>query len=393
MEHHGFVLIADITGYSTYLNESELEHAQQTLTELLELLLDQSRPPFVFSQLEGDAVMSYTLGKGSLGSQTFVERIEETYVEFRRAIDLMVLNNTCQCNACANVSTLDLKFFVHHGSFVIQPVGDVTQLVGSDINLVHRLLKNSVMSDTGIRAYLLATESALNVLGLDPNEEGMVPHQEEPTDFDATSVWVKDMHPVYETAQQSEKAFYELDQILLSLHTEIPIPIEYAWHYANQSEYRNLIIGSDSYEVLDRSGERVARGSTYQCYHGKMTVNQLVLEWKPFERVVLQQLIPMPGKSPTHTIIEFRFEEVQEGVRFTQTATKPTGPPLSRFLAKTMMSTRRNRVQHDMNEFRDRVTEDYLSSRPDEDSLQVDHSQIQAAAADSLQEIAARENG
>lgn len=393
MEHRGFVLIADITGYSTYLSESELEHAQQTLTELLELLLDQSKPPFVFSQLEGDAVMTYTLGKGSLGGQTFVERIEETYVEFRRAIDLMVLNNTCQCNACANVSNLDLKFFVHHGSFVIQPVGDIRQLVGSDINLVHRLLKNTVMADTGIKAYLLATESALEALGLDPNAEGMVPHQEEPTDFDATSVWVKDMHPVYEAARQSEKPFFEPDQILMSLHTEIPIPIEYVWHYANQSEYRNLIMGSDRYEILDRSGERVARGSTYQCYHGKMTVNQLVLEWKPFERVVLQQMIPIPGKTPTQTIIEFRFEEVKEGVRFTQTATKPTGPFFSRLLAGTMMSTRGKRTQADMNEFGDRVTEDYLSSRPDDDSLQVEHSQIQAAAAQSLEEVAAREDG
>lgn len=361
MEYQGFVLIADITGYSTYLNDSELEHAQQTLTELLELLLDQSRPPFVFSQLEGDAVMSYTLGKGSLGSQTFLERIEESYVEFRRAINLMVLNNTCQCNACANVSNLDLKFFVHHGSFVIQPVGDVKQLAGSDINLVHRLLKNTVTSNTGITAYLLATDAALDALGLDPNKEGMVRHQEAPANFDVTSVWIKDMHPVYEAAQQTETTFYEPDQVLMSLHVEIPIPIEYAWHYANQSEYRNLIIASDSYEVLDRSGERVARGSTYQCYHGKMTVLQLVLLWKPFERVVLQQVIPLPGKTPTHTIIEFRFEEIPQGTRFIQTATKPTGPALSRLLAKTMISTRRNRTQADMNEFRDRVTNDYLS--------------------------------
>jgi len=35
--HEGYFLIADITGYTKYLNESELEHAQDTLTARLEL--------------------------------------------------------------------------------------------------------------------------------------------------------------------------------------------------------------------------------------------------------------------------------------------------------------------------------------------------------------------
>ena len=35
--------------------------------------------------------------------QTFVELIEDTYVAFRRAIDLMVVNTTCECNACRNI--------------------------------------------------------------------------------------------------------------------------------------------------------------------------------------------------------------------------------------------------------------------------------------------------
>lgn len=201
----------------------------RTLTDLLELVVDQTRPPLTVAQLKGDAVLSYAFTEGFVTAQTFLERIEETYVEFRRAIDLMVLNNTCKCNACANVSALDLKFFVHYGSFAIQPVGTITQLVGSDVNLIHRLLKNSVTSSTG-----------------------------------------------------------------KTLVTEIPMPLEHVWNYANQSRFRNVIIGSDSYEVVGRKNRRVGAGRTYQCYHGKVTVIQLVMEWLPFERVVLQQLIPIP---------------------------------------------------------------------------------------------------
>jgi hypothetical protein len=53
--HEGYLLIADITGYTQYLSESELEHAQETLTALLEVRVENTRPPLVISRLEGDA--------------------------------------------------------------------------------------------------------------------------------------------------------------------------------------------------------------------------------------------------------------------------------------------------------------------------------------------------
>jgi len=387
VERRGFFLIADITGYTWYLSESELEHAQQTLTDLLELVVEQTRPPLTVAQLEGDAVLSYAFGEGFVTAQTFLERIEETYVEFRRAIDLMVLNNTCRCNACANVSGLDLKFLVHYGSFAIQPVGDIRQLVGTDVNLVHRLLKNSVTADTGISAYLLLTESAVDALGLDSDTEETVAHLEVVPDFGGITVMVKDMHPVYEATKGVERAFYRSEDVLMTLVTDIPMPLEHVWNYANQSQFRNVIIGSDSYEVLDRKRGRVAAGSTYQCYHGKMIVTQLVMEWLPFERVVLQQLIPLPGKRPTQTIIDFQFAQIDEGTRFSQTATKPIGPLFQRSLARIMMTARRSRTQADMDEFREQIVEHYSANHQHEDTHRKHlPSLIESGASDSLKE-------
>lgn len=59
----GYLLLADISGYTAFLSESELEHARDTLTDLLGLLIDHARPPLVISKLEGDAVFSYTWGE------------------------------------------------------------------------------------------------------------------------------------------------------------------------------------------------------------------------------------------------------------------------------------------------------------------------------------------
>jgi hypothetical protein len=71
------------------------------------------------------------------------------YVAFCKAIKRLVLNNTCRCNACANISNLDLKFFIHYAAFGIQRVSEYDELVGSDVDLIHRLIKNSVAEGAG----------------------------------------------------------------------------------------------------------------------------------------------------------------------------------------------------------------------------------------------------
>jgi hypothetical protein len=44
--------------------------------------------------------------------------------------------------------TLDLKFFVHHGDYIVQEVSGIRELVGSDVNLIHRLMKNHMLRRT-----------------------------------------------------------------------------------------------------------------------------------------------------------------------------------------------------------------------------------------------------
>jgi hypothetical protein len=38
---HGFLVIADISGYTSFVAKTELEHSHEILTELLELLVNQ----------------------------------------------------------------------------------------------------------------------------------------------------------------------------------------------------------------------------------------------------------------------------------------------------------------------------------------------------------------
>ena len=153
MTQKGTLVIADITGYTAFLSGSELEHAQDSLSSLLNLLLQETKAPLKVADLEGDAVFTYAVEGSFLQGQTLVEAIEQTYVVFRRAIRQMVLNTSCSCNACKNIPNLDLKFFVHYGEFGLQKLGSRIDLVGTDVTLLHRLTKNTITETLGLAAY------------------------------------------------------------------------------------------------------------------------------------------------------------------------------------------------------------------------------------------------
>jgi hypothetical protein len=77
-----------------------------------------------------------------------------------------VARRTHECTACPLVRTLDLKMVLHHGSYVSQAVHRQTELLGSAVNAVHRMLKSSVAEVVGHRHYLYLTDDAARRLDL-----------------------------------------------------------------------------------------------------------------------------------------------------------------------------------------------------------------------------------
>lgn len=334
----GYLLIADITGYTAFLSESELEHAQEILSVLLELLVEHTKPPLSLSRLAGDAVISYAVRTSFKEGQTFLEMLEQTYIAFRRAIDVIVMNNTCRCNACANVSNLDLKFFVHYGKFGIQRLSAHDELVGSDVNLIHRLLKNHVTEQTGIRAYSLFSDAAIRSMGLEDACELMTPLVEEYEHLGEVKIWVQDMQPAWQARKEDLRIPFPEEQAAIRTSTELGMPPELVWDYLTSPEFRNILMGSDRQEVSGRKNGRVTAGSVYNCYHGDKLTISTVLEWRPFERLVTQDLVvlPLPVGRPL-ILCEYRLEPIERGTRLTQSFARPTGPLLARMMVNAMM--------------------------------------------------------
>ena len=65
-----------------------------------------------------------------------------------------VATNLCPCNGCTQATNLKLKFVAHVGEVATQTIRQRRKLVGIDVILVHRMLKNPVE----VPEYLLLSE-------------------------------------------------------------------------------------------------------------------------------------------------------------------------------------------------------------------------------------------
>jgi hypothetical protein len=382
----GYFLIADITGYTQYLSETELDHAQSILSNLLNLLIQHTRPPLIISRLAGDAVISYGLSEHFLQGQTFAESLEDTYVSFRRMVELMVRNTTCQCKACQNIGALDLKFFVHHGAFAVQKLDAHDELVGSDVNLLHRLLKNHVTEALGLRAYTLYTQAAITRLGLDADTAGMHQLEEQYEHLAPVRTYVQDMHPVWEKKRHEAQVTVTPKTELMHVAIEVGLRPELVWDYLVQPEHFAVLTGAVRMAVVDRRGARVGSGSSLQCYHGDGIMLPLtVVEWQPFERMVTEYEVPTPIKGVT-ALSEIRLEPIEGGgTRLIQIMSKSKGPLAGRVMGDLAFRQMLPKFRADMVRFKDHIEADWaVLSGKQPPAVLISDERVKAAARESL---------
>ena len=215
MQQKGYLIIADITGYTAFLTQSELEHAEDILKSLLNALVEHIKPPLAINEFEGDAIFIYALDGGILQGQTLLETVENLYCVSARTLELMRLNTTCPCKACELIPSLDLKIVTHHGSFIFTNIGGHEKLTGPDVILIHRLLKNQIAETTGVKAYAFFTEACAQAMSPGEWIDGMQTHTETYEHLGEVSGFVHDLHAVWEREREKRRVY--LDNVKLGV--------------------------------------------------------------------------------------------------------------------------------------------------------------------------------
>lgn len=277
-----------------------------------------------------------------------------------------------------------MKFFIHYGTFGIQRISDYDELVGSDIILLHRLLKNSVTAETGIRAYALYTEAAIRQLDAESIGETMTPHKEAYEHLGEVGVLVQDMHPVWEKKRSATAVDFPNDRLMWQGEVHISMSRERVWDYLIQPEFRKTLIGVDRMEIANRANGRIAPDSVYQCYHGDKYFPQVILEWQPFERMILSESTPM--SHAINFIAEYRLDSTEGGTRLTKLIAKPTGPFLGRALMRLLGPVFGRIGEQSLEGFKLEIENDYRThGEAQKRESELTGVQIREAAATSLQ--------
>ncbi len=152
----GPLVLADISGYTTFVATTELEHSQMAVGYLLEAMIASFDGKLEPGQVQGDAVLFVS----DRFDPRLLSWIEDAYVEFHRMVRSLLARSTCGCRACAAIPALTMKALAHYGRYSRRRIGPSDQLHGADVIIPHRLAKNEVPS----REYVLVTQALIERL-------------------------------------------------------------------------------------------------------------------------------------------------------------------------------------------------------------------------------------
>lgn len=147
------LLIADIGGYTAYMNwnRMHLAHAQLAVGQLLKSVIDAGKG-LKLAKLEGDAALFWA--PEGTANVLVCERLSRMRQSFFARRERIKKDYECQCASCEQLDNLTLKFVAHEGEVAEQKVKRHVELAGVDVILIHRMLKNTVP----VLEYVLMTD-------------------------------------------------------------------------------------------------------------------------------------------------------------------------------------------------------------------------------------------
>ena len=289
----GLLVIADLTGYTSYVARSELEHAPAIAGDLLETIVGQLDPPFRLAKFEGDAAFLY-VEDGRADGSLLLDAVQASYLAFRRRLRSIDQATSCDCNSCRLAPQLDLKLFVHHGSYVRSSISGREELAGSDVILVHRLLKGTAATAARANGFALFTTNAVTALGMDPVGLGLVASEEAIEHLGMVSTLTLDLEALWQDDSQRRRLDTDAGQVVFDIDTTINAEPSLVWAHLTSPSLRTLWEGPLVIEETSPGGRRGV-GTVAQCVTGRLATLEEIVDWQPYDHVGWRLAVPELG--------------------------------------------------------------------------------------------------
>ena len=294
----GFLVIADLTGYTAYLSGSEIEHAPAIAGDLLETIVGRLEPPFRLAKFEGDAAFLY-VEDGRADGSLLLDAIEAAYIAFRRRLRSIDQATSCDCNSCRLAPRLDLKLFVHHGAFVRGRIAGRDELAGPDVIVVHRLLKGEGAAEARATASRCSRppQSARSVSTPRPSQ--LRPGAEKIEHLGRVDTFTLDL----EARWQAESGERRLDiadaDLAFDIESTLAAEPSVVWAHLTSPALRTRWEGPIVIEETSAGGRRGV-GTTAQCVTGRLATLEEIVDWQPYDRVAWRLADPGIGPRRRH---------------------------------------------------------------------------------------------
>src|SRR5260370_23602023 len=114
----GFLVLADISGFTAFVAGTELEHGAQVTGVLLEAVMRRLSPPLEIQELEGDAVFAIGADGAMPDGSALPALLVDAFAVFKEEQRRLAGDDNCACRARSDLPNPALKTGVPYGPFL-----------------------------------------------------------------------------------------------------------------------------------------------------------------------------------------------------------------------------------------------------------------------------------
>ena len=233
MMQKALYFMPDISGFTDFVNHTEVEHSIHIIAELLEILLDNNTLDLQLVEIEGDALFMYSTNIPSY--KELIQQVTVMLEAFHNHTQNYDTMRICYCGSCKTTTNLELKFLVHYGDLNFIKVKHITKPYGTDIIKIHRLLKNKITYSE----YVLFTKSVYQLYESELDEGWR--KNTEIYDLKDLDYFYKALETVdAKIDMERDKSDEQIEKPAFSIEKIFNANIEIIYSYVTELKYRHL---------------------------------------------------------------------------------------------------------------------------------------------------------